>query len=144
MSEFIKHDAEKPDLTLLFDAPNALLGITKVLEFGAKKYARGNWKLCKDTTRYRKALLRHFLALQNGELLDPETGLPHVYHIACNALFLAELEGGEAEFVKDGLPPFTEGDYVDISKIHISAPFYVGEEPSSAVFAKLVEDIEKI
>lgn len=140
MKEFIKHDAEKPDLTLLFDAPNALLGITKVLEFGAKKYARGNWKLCNDTSRYRKALLRHFLALQNGELTDPETGLPHVYHIGCNALFLAELEGGEAEFVKnviDNTPPIMNVEHTAFTIEEVN-------EPSSAVFAELVEENRSI
>ena len=32
---------------------------------------------------------RHMAAIQAGELLDPESGLPHVGHLLCNALMLS-------------------------------------------------------
>jgi len=41
--------------------------------------ADGRWRL-------------HLLAVGNGEELDSESGLHHLAHAACNALFILELE----------------------------------------------------
>jgi hypothetical protein len=32
-------------------------------------------------------MLRHLIALLDGEELDSESGLPHIGHIMCNAMF---------------------------------------------------------
>ena len=45
--------------------------------------------------RYRDALYRHWLAYLKGEQCDQESGLPHLWHLACNAAFLIEMEGGQ-------------------------------------------------
>lgn len=42
--------------------------------------------------RYRDAMYRHWLAYLGGERLDPESGLPHIWHCACNLAFLIEME----------------------------------------------------
>lgn len=70
---------------------NALEPMARVLEFGAEKYARDNWKKGMPLTKTLDSMLRHIAALQRGEYFDPESGLPHIGHIQCNALFL----GGE-------------------------------------------------
>ncbi|QVE65530.1 hypothetical protein [Ralstonia phage vB_RsoP_BMB50] len=92
MSAGMKFDGGKPRMDLLFDGmPNALLGIGDVLTFGAKKYADHSWQKVENAqARYSAALIRHQLAISKGETNDPESGLPHAYHLACNALFLAE------------------------------------------------------
>jgi len=82
----LKYDAGKPRMSLL--PMNAITEVAKVMTFGAKKYAPNGWKSLEDTNRYVDALLRHIAALDMGETLDPETGLPHIAHVACNALFL--------------------------------------------------------
>ena len=48
--------------------------------------------------RYFDALMRHWLAIQAGETLDAESGLPHWAHFAWCALALAQMgiEGGGA------------------------------------------------
>lgn len=63
--------------------------VIAVLTYGAQKYAAHSWKNV-SSSRYEDALKRHILALDNGEIYDDESGLPHRAHIACNALFLLQ------------------------------------------------------
>ena len=88
-----KNDAEKVDPTLV--PPAIVWCIAKVREFGVKKYSeRDSWKRV-ETQRYRAALYRHFLEyLENPDSADEESGLPHLWHMACNIAFLCELEKG--------------------------------------------------
>ena len=81
-----KYDADKPRMDLLpFDA---LIEVAKVMGVGAEKYGDDNWRLVEPATRYEAALLRHYTAYKSGEINDPETGLPHLAHMATNALFI--------------------------------------------------------
>lgn len=60
---------------------------------GEKKYGRDNWKkLWGESTivTVMQSLLRHANAIQEGEVLDLESGLPHAAHIRCNAAMLLE------------------------------------------------------
>lgn len=94
MSEGLKFDGDKPKLDLLVDGvPVALEEVGKILTFGAQKYAAHSWKTVPNNKeRYKAALVRHLLAHSRGEVIDPESGLPHLAHLACNALFILELE----------------------------------------------------
>lgn len=59
-----------------------------VLEFGALKYKRDNWKKVKNgRERYLNAAFRHMAALAEGENSDLETNLPHEAHAICSLLF---------------------------------------------------------
>ena len=90
----IKHDGGKLHYSLL-PFP-ALKKVAQVLEFGAKKYAPDNWKKVPNAKpRYFDAAMRHLIAHQSGELLDPESGLSHLSHAACCVLLLIFLEGEE-------------------------------------------------
>lgn len=81
-----KFDLDKPRMDLLpFDA---LLEVSKVLALGASKYGDDNWRLVEPVSRYEAALLRHLAAHKMGEVNDLESGLSHLAHVACNALFL--------------------------------------------------------
>lgn len=94
----MKYDAGKPRMDLLLDGcPNALLRISDVLTFGAKKYAAHSWHtVAEGKSRYKAALLRHLTAHAMGEVNDAESGLPHLAHAACCALFILELEQRDA------------------------------------------------
>lgn len=87
IAEGIKNDQEKSRMDLL-DA-DALEGLAEVLTFGAKKYDAHNWRAGIKNSRLVSALLRHLMAIQRGELFDPESGKPHIDHIGCNWMFLS-------------------------------------------------------
>ena len=91
MSEGMKFDEGKAPMNLLpFDSLEA---VAKVLDYGARKYAPNNWQLVDNgIERYSAALLRHLSAFLQGESLDKESGLSHLSHVACNALFLVHFE----------------------------------------------------
>lgn len=86
-----RDNATKPKLSMVLDAGNALVGAARVLEFGERKYERGNWDKGMPFTQIEDSLLRHITAFNLGVDLDAESGLPHVDHILVNALFLSEM-----------------------------------------------------
>lgn len=94
MSEGKKYDTGKAPWHLLRKGcVLALEGVIQVLGFGAAKYGEENWKLVDNAVvRYRDALDRHLAEIDKGNVLDAETGLPHIYHVATNALFMAHFE----------------------------------------------------
>jgi hypothetical protein len=89
----VKKDGGKPRVDLIY--PKAILDEGAVMEFGATKYGDWNWAQSVNTDeheafvrRCEAALMRHMLAHQSGEYLDPESGLPHMSHVRCNAAFI--------------------------------------------------------
>ena len=69
-----------------------VLAVAKVREYGCKKYKDPeNWRKV-EPQRYKDALYRHWLAYLSGEKNEAESGLPHLWHLACNVAFLIEME----------------------------------------------------
>jgi Domain of unknown function (DUF5664) len=91
----VKFDQDKPRMDLL-DA-KALEGLAKVLTFGANKYAANNWRGGLAYSRVIGALLRHISAIQRGEDVDPESGLPHIDHVGCCWMFLSNFMKGSLQ-----------------------------------------------
>jgi len=90
-----KHDLGKWRFSLM--PMSAMKSVIEVLEFGAKKYAPGNWKTVPDArTRYFDAAIRHVTAWWGGEKNDSESGLPHLAHAICCLLFLLWLDEDES------------------------------------------------
>ena len=75
----------------------ALEPMVEVLEMGAKKYSDNNWKKGLPTTEICESLLRHLYAYMRGEDCDKESGLSHVSHIQCNAMFLQHMMQNKKE-----------------------------------------------
>jgi len=86
----LKYDENKPPLDLL--PPDALNEVAKVLAFGAKKYARGNYRKGLQYSRLISASLRHIMAFNAGEDKDPESNESHIAHAACCLLFLLDMQ----------------------------------------------------
>lgn len=87
-----KADAGKPRVSLV---PSAIVRcIAYIRDYGNNKYPEGgkdNWKQV-EPERYIDALYRHVLAfVEDPYSRDEESGLPHLWHAACNADFLCEL-----------------------------------------------------
>lgn len=86
-----KADAGKLRLTLV--PTSAIRAIATIRMYGTGKYGSpDNWKkVAKE--RYRDALFRHLLSyLDDPAGTDPESGLPHLWHLICNAAFLCDME----------------------------------------------------
>lgn len=61
---------------------------TQVFTFGASKYAAWNWARGMPWSKPFACAVRHCLAILRGEDTDPESGLPHRGHLACNLVML--------------------------------------------------------
>lgn len=91
-----KNDENKLDLTMV---PRQIIwDIAAVRRYGNKKYGSpDNWKEV-EPERYRAAAFRHFLEYLDDPLgVDEESGLPHLWHLACNIAFLCEMETWEED-----------------------------------------------
>lgn len=72
--------------------------IARVREYGLKKYpdtGKDGWRNL-DIEQLQNACYRHWLLyVDDPNGVDAESGLPHLWHVACNVMFLCE------RFVKD-------------------------------------------
>lgn len=85
-----RFNSGKPDWTLIdFDS---LEPMVRVLEFGAKKYSRDNWKKGLYTTDIVASLMRHIIDYLNGNDLDKESQQEIVGHMMCNIMFLSYMK----------------------------------------------------
>jgi len=81
----------KPQWTLMDS--DAMLPMISVLAYGKKKYDRDNWKkACPKRLDLMDSLQRHAMKIIAGESVDPESGLPHIGHLMCNAMFYSYWE----------------------------------------------------
>ena len=90
-----KADAGKDRWELL--PINQIRKVVKVLTDGAEKYGDDGWRsVDKPQPRFYAAMMRHLYEWRRGRKIDSESGMNHMIHVICNAIFLAELD--EAEF----------------------------------------------
>lgn len=85
-----KFDSGKPKLS--FVARSLLVAIVSIMEPGAIKYGRDNWRKGMLWSKPYDALLRHLTSWWENEGVDPETGKSHLWHAACELMFLIDYE----------------------------------------------------
>lgn len=78
---------------------DAIEELVKVLDFGREKYAQDTWQHIgpdehgnPPLIRYEAALQRHLKEWMTGEKTDSESGLSHLAHVFCNAMFIVWME----------------------------------------------------
>lgn len=63
--------------------PALVVSVAPVMALGAKKYGPYNWRDKQvKLSVYLEAMLRHTLAALDGQWADPESGEPHLAHVA--------------------------------------------------------------
>lgn len=77
--------------------PRALSAVADVFTHGTKHDKPGartpGFMNLKGATRlYTASLFRHWEAWRGGQRTDPDSGLPHLAHVASNAIILLALE----------------------------------------------------
>lgn len=82
------HDGEIVK-SLLCEFGEHLEDCARVFDYGRKKYAEWNWLKGMPWSVPLGCAVRHLLALDKGEELDPESGLHHMGHVLCNLVMLA-------------------------------------------------------
>ena len=87
MSQGDRFNEGKPKWSLV--PQSSLIPMVQVLEFGAKKYGAYNWAKGLSIRETCESLKRHLDAFMEGEDIDSDSGLSHIGHIQCNALFLS-------------------------------------------------------
>lgn len=98
-----KDDFGKPKLELLPWDALVLVGrvLTQVVDSG--RYSRENWRNVEHwRQRYLGAIQRHIADYYMGVRIDPDSELPTLAHVACDALFLLALEHGLGSTVDGG------------------------------------------
>lgn len=86
-----KDDSGKPRLSLV--PTQIIFDVARIREYGTEKYGDPeNWRNV-EPARYRDAMFRHMLQyIADPHGADEESGYPHLWHLACNAAFLCEIE----------------------------------------------------
>lgn len=98
----------------------ALGGVARVFDYGANKYAPGNWIKAaaepqphKALEDYLSAAQRHWAAIQredrggvaDWDAVDGESGLPHLDHLICSLVMLRGIA------IKAGIVPADPGAF---------------------------------
>ncbi len=85
---------KKPPISLV--PPSAIIHLAEAFKEGARKYGPYNWRTKKvQAMIYLDAILRHALAVIDGEDIDPESGKHHLDGLmASAAVYIDALETG--------------------------------------------------
>jgi len=119
-----KLDAGKIRAGLLMQFPRALGAIASIATYGAAKYTEGGWQSVENgVARYTDALGRHLLAHSRGEVADPESGFPHLWHALWNAAAVVELTEREIAHGEEApaIPESRGTTHSQLQAMHVEA-----------------------
>ena len=101
----IKHDSDKNRLEFIH--PVFLERLGAVMTRGAQKYEAWNWYRGMSWSRVYGSLSRHMVAWYGGEVIDPDSGLPH---LSCAAACVMMLNVFEEECLGEDDRPWIENN----------------------------------
>lgn len=88
----LRFNSGKPQLSFILEFPKSITGVANVMEMGAGKYGRDNWKKGGLTHEsYMDSCLRHLMKYANGEVIDEESGHNHIEHAIVNLMMAREM-----------------------------------------------------
>ena len=119
----------RPLISVLTVLHDPLVSAARVFEYGAKKYAAWNWIKGMPWSVPLACAQRHALAMMRDEELDPESGLPHEGHLACNIIMLMQYE-----------QTYREGDDITYQAIMPRRGSAVSGSPSAQLAAMEVSE----
>jgi hypothetical protein len=91
MNKLLREDkSNKPDFTYFAELYKVSERLVKRFKEGEKKYARLNWRNCKDPQTYKESAIRHFM-----QYLDNQTDEDHIAAATVNLMILMDLENKE-------------------------------------------------
>jgi len=85
-----KNDEGKPKLGLISTV--FMWGMAKVMTANIPEYGEHNWRKGMEWDRPYNAVQRHLTAWWDGQDLDPKSKVSHLWHAACELMFLVEYE----------------------------------------------------
>lgn len=98
MADAMEYKADKGKPRLFLVPPSIIEAVGIVRTYGVQKYGEEQGWRKVEPWRYRDALMRHLVAyMREPQGTDEESGLPHLWHVACNVAFLIELEKGAGD-----------------------------------------------
>jgi hypothetical protein len=115
LTEAVKHDADKVPLHLV--DPLFIRATAEVLGYGEQKYDAWNWANGTFAWhRLYRAAIGHLMDWYEGEDIDPESGKPHLAHLACCIMFLMRYQhmgwgADDRPHMLNRLAPVSEGGY---------------------------------
>jgi hypothetical protein len=98
MSLGARFNSGKRQLSFILEMPNAIASVAEVLEYGAEKYDRNNYKKGLIESELLDSTLRHLSSAFNNlhDDTDAESGLDHYAHAATNLMMLLELKANDS------------------------------------------------
>lgn len=131
MYENPKEAAGRSKLQLQLVPTAAKREMTLALEIGGIKYGFWNWRgagICLMT--YIGAMQRHLDAIQNGEDMDPSSGVSHIGHILAGAAVVADAT--DVGMLTDDRPAVEKGHPDSVKEDVISRKAVHGDEAQFA------------
>ena len=144
----LRYNENKVQLSHILEADYAIEGVCEVLEFGAKKYDRSNYKKGFPKEQLIDSLLRHLTKYINGEELDSESNLHHLNHVLANSIFLAYHYNGKKEKFDEPLEEVTETPEPVVEEEE-TFPFYAridftGYDKDNVVYESEIKDVSNV
>lgn len=136
MEQLNKADDGKPRISLV--PMQIVRDVAVIREYGNNKYgSKEGWRTV-EAGRYIDALGRHTLAfLENPLSVDEESGLPHLWHLECNAAFLSEMMKKELEAVVQAEIPEKKESTLHTATPEVLYDLYINKELSAKEIAEI-------